>query len=95
MVYLDGKIFKQLIKDILVSKSVSEEVANYVAEGLIQTSLRGIDSHGINLLPHYCRAVDAGRINKNPKITIDQKAASVAIVDADHSFGHHSGSVAI
>mgnify|MGYP000051836174 CR=1 FL=1 len=95
MIYLDSNILKELIKEILISKSVNAESANYVAEGLIQTSLRGIDSHGVNLFPHYCRAVDAGRINKRPKISIEQRALSVAIVDADHAFGHHSGSVAI
>ena len=95
MIYLDSNILKELIKEILISKSVDIEATNYVAEGLIQTSLRGIDSHGINLFPHYCRAVDAGRINKKPKISIGQKALSVAVVDADHAFGHHSGSVAI
>lgn len=95
MKYLDSKILKGLIKEILISKSVNVEATNYVADGLIQTSLRGIDSHGINLLPHYCRAIDAGRIKKEPNISINQTAPSVAIIDADHAFGHHAGSVAI
>lgn len=95
MIYLDGKILKKLMKNILICKLVDREAAERVSDGLIQTSLRGIDSHGINLFPHYCRAVEAGRINKNPKISIKQNASSVAIVDADHAFGHHSGSVAV
>lgn len=81
--------------ELLVDKSVSPEVAKYVADGLIQTSLRGIDSHGINLLPHYLKAVEAGRINKNPDISVIKKSASVAVIDADHAFGHHVGSIAI
>ena len=95
MKYLESKILKKLIKEILISKSVNVEAANYVADGLIQTSLRGIDSHGINLLPHYCRAIDSGRIKKEPNIYINQPASSVAIIDADHAFGHHAGSIAI
>jgi len=95
MIYLDSKILKELMENIFISKSVDREAAKRVSEGLIQTSLRGIDSHGINLFPHYCRAVEAGRINKNPKISIEQNASSVAVVDADHAFGHHSGSVAM
>lgn len=95
MNYLDGKILKKTIKEVLISKSVNPEAANYVADGLVQTSLRGIDSHGINLLPHYYRAVNAGRIKKEPNISINRTAPSVAIVDADHAFGHHAGSIAI
>lgn len=92
---LDSNILKEQIKDKLIRLGVVIEAANYVSDGLIEASLRGIDSHGINLFPHYCRAVDAGRINKVPNISITQTGASVAIVDADHAFGHHAGSVAI
>ena len=95
MMYVDAKVLEELIADTLINKGVITEAANYVSAGLIQTSLRGIDSHGINLLPHYCRAVDAGRIKKNPNISINQTAASVAILDADHTFGHNAGSIAI
>jgi LDH2 family malate/lactate/ureidoglycolate dehydrogenase len=95
IIYLDGEILQDLMQKILISKSVDKEAATRVSEGLVQTSLRGIDSHGINLFPHYCRAVKAGRINKKPEISIKQNASSVAIVDADHAFGHHSGSVAV
>lgn len=95
MMCLNAKILRKIIREVLISRSINLEAVNYVTDGLVQTSLRGIDSHGINLLPHYCRAVDAGRINKEPNISVNQTASSVAIVDADHAFGHHAGSLAI
>ena len=67
----------------------------HVVGALLETSLRGVDSHGIGLFPHYCRAVDAGRINKHPKMKILTQHPSVALLDADHAFGHHAGSVAV
>ena len=66
-----------------------------LVNSLIETSLRGVDSHGVNLFPHYCRAVKSGRINSTPNIKIKQTGTSSAIVDADHAFGHHVGAVAI
>jgi LDH2 family malate/lactate/ureidoglycolate dehydrogenase len=64
-------------------------------ESLLQTSLRGVDSHGIQLFPHYVRAARAGRINVDPHMTIKSSGASTAILDADHAFGHRAGADAI
>src|SRR5207247_724625 len=68
---------------------------DHVVGSLVQTSLRGVDSHGINLFPHYCRAVDKGRINRRPKIQIDSTAAGTTTVNGDYGFGHHVGAVAM
>jgi LDH2 family malate/lactate/ureidoglycolate dehydrogenase len=62
-----------------------------VARALVSTSLRGVDSHGVRLLTHYCRALEGGRIRKAPAVTMRQTAPGAAIVDADDGFGHHAG----
>lgn len=85
----------ELMKETLRKKQVNETSLHHCVESLIQTSLRGVDSHGINLFPHYCRAVDGGRINKNPQFKIEQKASSAAVMHADDAFGHHAGAYAI
>jgi len=91
----DSKILKELMQHTLKSYYVNEDSLYHVTESLIQTSLRGVDSHGINLFPHYINAIKSGRINKNPKIQIKDNASSTAILYADHSFGHHSGAIAM
>lgn len=83
------------MKVVLKDKGVNMDSVNHCVDSLLQTSLRGVDSHGINLFPHYCRAVDAGRINKNPPLKIKSSAASAAILNANHAFGHHAGAVAM
>ncbi len=95
MVYLDSALLRDLLRDGLIVRGVEDAAAGHVADSLVETSLRGVDSHGVNLYPHYCRAVEGGRINASPKIRISRTAASVATVDADHAFGHHAGAVAI
>lgn len=79
----------------LRQSEVNHDSINNVVTSVVQTSLRGVDSHGINLFPHYCRAVNAGRINKNPSMTFSQSADAAAVLDADHAFGHHAGAVAM
>lgn len=82
---------KEFCTAALKSKSVRDDVAYHVSESLIQTSLRGVDSHGIELLPHYLRALDSGRINPNPTYNYRATAPSTGVMDADHTFGHAAG----
>ncbi len=95
MVYLDSTTLRELLHEGLIVRGVERVAADHVAESLVETSLRGVDSHGVNLYTHYCRAVEGGRINARPDIRISRTAASVATIDADHAFGHHAGAVAI
>lgn len=75
----------------LNSRSVREDVVNHVCASLLQTSLRGVDSHGVELFPHYVRALDSGRINPNPNYRFTATGPSTGKLDADHGFGHASG----
>jgi ureidoglycolate dehydrogenase (NAD+) len=95
MPLFDGGILSEVMRGTLAERKVSSESVHHVVSSLVQTSLRGVDSHGINLFPHYCRAVVAGRVNGNPRMTIDKTGESAAVVDADHAFGHHAGAVAM
>ncbi len=82
---------KKFVKKILFKVGVRDDVLCNVAEGLIQASLRGIDSHGIRLLPHYVKGVEAGRINPNPDFSFEKTSISTGKFDGDHTFGHAAG----
>ena len=60
----------------LLKSGVEESGAKATAKGLWQASLRGVDSHGLRLLPHYIAAVKGGRINPNPEFRFDKTSAS-------------------
>ncbi|HHT9106582.1 MAG TPA: Ldh family oxidoreductase [Candidatus Wujingus californicus] len=90
-VFVSANRLRTFILDVLLKANVRSGVARFVAEGLVQTSLRGVDSHGIRLFPHYLRGVKGGRINPNPKYKFTQTAPSTALLDADHTFGHAAG----
>lgn len=95
MVYLHSDRLSEIMEQVLTGLEVAPSAIEHVIASLIQTSLRGVDSHGINLFPHYCRAVKAGRINRVPDFITKCTASGSAIMDADHGFGHHAGAVAI
>lgn len=80
---------------ILRAENADPDVAGHVIEGLIQTSLRGVDSHGVRLFPHYVRTLRAGGVNGRPTFRFDRSAAACGMLDADHTFGHAAGAVAM
>jgi ureidoglycolate dehydrogenase (NAD+) len=95
MFRLDAERLKPIFTSHLCAVGVDRVSAEHVVGSLLQTSLRGVDSHGIQLFPHYVRAASAGRINIDPHIAITASGASTAILDADHAFGHRAGANAI
>jgi ureidoglycolate dehydrogenase (NAD+) len=92
---LDGRKTGEVMREVLSARGVIADSVEHVASSLVQTSLRGVDSHGIHLFPHYCRAVDSGRINKAPRFRFEDSSPTTTVLDADDGFGHHAGAAAI
>lgn len=90
-ILLDAVRITEYIKKILGQAGVRDDVSCHVSEGLVQASMRGIDSHGIRLLPHYLKGVEGGRINPKPDYKFDKTSVSTGKLDGDHTFGHAAG----
>jgi ureidoglycolate dehydrogenase (NAD+) len=80
---------------VLVAAGTDPAAARSVADALTETSLRGVDSHGIRLLVHYAKVVQSGRINPRPQLTFTRTDRATGIVDADNGFGHPASFFAI
>ena len=91
MHFLDFKFLKSKTKNLLLKNGANEYSAESVSIGLSETSLRGVDSHGIRLLPHYINALINGRINGDPKFKIKDTFPCLIGLDADNGFGHAAG----
>ena len=76
---------------VLKNINVDEKIAQLTVKGLIHTSLRGVDSHGIRLFPHYVNSVLKGRLNPTPNFNFQETNISTGKLDADHTFGHAAG----
>ena len=82
-------------KAVLTMAGLDEDTCEAVAFGLCETSLRGVDSHGIRLLPHYTRSGLSGRKNPRPNYRFNQVFPAFGHLDADNTFGHAAGMKAI
>jgi ureidoglycolate dehydrogenase (NAD+) len=85
----------EFVANALMAAGTRIDAARSVADALTETSLRGVDSHGIRLLLHYIKAVQGGRINPDPKLAFTPTGAGTGIVDGDNGFGHHASYFAI
>lgn len=79
LLHFSNSSFKKIKSDKYTSIAVSE--------GLCNASLRGVDSHGIRLLPHYLNSGILGRKNIRPKFTIKKKYSSSFFLNADDGYG--------
>ena len=83
------------VRGVLDAAGLDEYSAQAVSNGLCETSLRGVDSHGVRLLPHYVRSAQTGRKNARPKFRFARTFPSMGCLDADNAFGHAAGMKAI
>jgi LDH2 family malate/lactate/ureidoglycolate dehydrogenase len=81
---------------LLTAAGAGRAVASDVASALVSSSLRGIDTHGIVLLPKILDRAGAGRTQlRLPAVAAGRHARRpVAMVDARLSPGQHAGLVA-
>ena len=84
----DGKAVEGFLAELITRAGASEESARAAARAMSDASMRGVDTHGVRLTPHYLRGLAAGRINKHPHVTVQRQAPAVIHVDADDGLGH-------
>jgi len=91
-------LYDNLVKfhqEILQKVGLDDFSNNSVTTGLCETSLRGVDSHGVRLLPHYVNSALHGRKNPKPVFNFNKTFPAIGHLDADNAFGHAAGMIAI
>ena len=79
---------RQQLVSVLRAWGMSAAHADTTAEMMLETDLRGVDSHGISMLPTYDREFRAGRLNMQPVFKTLREGPAMALIDADASLGH-------
>jgi ureidoglycolate dehydrogenase (NAD+) len=82
-----------LMAEALGRRGLSVEHAAYVVDGLLEASLRGVDTHGVRLFPTYLAELDGGRSQANPELRWSGERAA-RVLDAGNALGLVAGRVA-
>ncbi|MBT3990330.1 MAG: Ldh family oxidoreductase [Rhodospirillaceae bacterium] len=88
---ISAELLRQQAAEILISWQMPQDYIDTVVEVMIDTDLRGIDSHGVGMFSGYQMMRGVGRIIMDGKITIARDLPSIALVDGGHGLGHPVG----
>jgi len=88
IVYIDAKTLESFMRDVFNGLGVPEEDATIIANVLITSDLRGIDSHGIQRCKMYYDRIKEGIYEVNTKIDIIKDGPTTALWDGNCGMGH-------
>jgi LDH2 family malate/lactate/ureidoglycolate dehydrogenase len=69
--------------------------AEIVADNLIEADLRGVESHGVNLVALYCNRLDNGLMKGATEVTIEREDATSALLHGGLGLGQVAGTRAM
>src|ERR671915_7802 len=88
LIRVPAEELRRFTTECFMRVGVSEEDAAIAAGVLLESDLRGIESHGVPRLEEfYLNTVRQGRTNPRPNIRIVQETPSTATVDGDGGLG--------
>lgn len=61
--------------------------ARLLADSLVESNLRGIDSHGVARLQHYLKRIRSGSIEARPEMAFERLGPAAGRVDGGHGMG--------
>lgn len=91
---ISAGILESRMRSALTQRGLSDEHAGWVAGGLLEASLRGIDTHGVRLFPTYLSELDGGRSRARPEMRWLGEARAARVLDAGHALGLVAGRTA-
>src|SRR5437764_8846251 len=74
-------------RKILLAAGVSEAKSELIITSLVAASLRGVDSHGIQLLPFYIGQIEAGNINIGTDGHVVSESGGCLLYDGEYGIG--------
>jgi LDH2 family malate/lactate/ureidoglycolate dehydrogenase len=81
-------IVRAQILSVLTAWGMPAAFAETAAEVMVETDLRGVDSHGINMLRQYDETFRRGALNVKAGIKVLRERATTALLDAERGLGH-------
>ena len=82
---------RSFCEEIFVSCGMAPEDAFIVADGLVQSNLRGVDSHGVTRVGIYAKRLKMGLVNPRPEVKILRESDATMLVDGDNGMGQVVG----
>src|SRR5262250_1880387 len=83
------------IASVLEAMKMSPKNARLSADFMVRTDLRGVDSHGIGMLPKYVEWTELGFIDPAAEPTVARDDLATGLVDGQKGLGHPASAMAM
>src|SRR5436190_11818063 len=86
-VLIRAEVLSRFAEAILAALDVPERKARLVATSLVEANLRGVDSHGVQLLPYYVEQIEAGDMNPAAEGRVISESGACLLYDGENGIG--------
>jgi LDH2 family malate/lactate/ureidoglycolate dehydrogenase len=86
-VLIQAEQLGSLLTQILAAAGTPPDIAGYVSASLVDSNLKGVDSHGAMRVSLYVDQITSGWINPAARPEILRETENIALVDANKGFG--------
>ena len=87
VILTDGQL-RELGTRIFEAVGVPHDEATWVTDCLVESNLKGVDSHGVQQIPGYVRALQEGRLTPGARLTLLKETEATALFDGGGGFGY-------
>jgi LDH2 family malate/lactate/ureidoglycolate dehydrogenase len=94
-VVVDHTRLAGFVVDVLTAMKMPRPTAELTADLMVRTDLRGVDSHGIDMLPRYHEWWREGFIVCDAEPIVVQDQVATAVLDGRRGLGHYVSTVAM
>lgn len=88
MVIVTDVMLRELGMDTLKAAGTPTEEASWVADCLVMSNLKGVDSHGVRLIPGYVKAIKDGFLKPGARLELLEERAATAYFDGGWGYGY-------
>ncbi|NLN69382.1 MAG: Ldh family oxidoreductase [Chloroflexi bacterium] len=93
--YLPVDFLQAFVKDCFIAFGTAPDDAQICAEVLLESDLRGIESHGVGRLRYYYDRLITGQHNVHTQIDTIRESPTTAVLDGNHGLGMVIGKYAM
>lgn len=78
---------RKICVTLLMKESVPKDDAEIIADTIVEANLRGVDTHGVAILPTYLKRLRNGGANPIPNVKIEKEGISFSVFNGDNALG--------
>jgi LDH2 family malate/lactate/ureidoglycolate dehydrogenase len=93
--HINAPDLRGYVAGIFEGHGVPADHAAIVANNLVDADLRGVDSHGVNLVALYCKRLDDGHMAKSAEVQTVRDDDTTALLDGGLGLGQIAGMQAL